>query len=119
MSTTETQRATKTHVAEAAKATAENDARIVAHVSQALEAAQEDLASIGGSLGAGGRDLGKDVQRLLRDARRDLKKMRKALQRDIERLQKALATDALKRGSAGRARPAADESSPSAGETRQ
>ena len=112
MPATEIQPATNTQAMEAAKARTENDARIIVHVSQALDAAQEDLASIGGSLGAGARDLGKDVQRLLHDARRDLKKMRKALQRDIERLQKDLATDALKRRNAGRAQPAADESRP-------
>ena len=58
MSATETQPSTKTHVAEAAKTTAENNGRIVAQASQTLEAAQEDLASIGGSLGVGTRDLG-------------------------------------------------------------
>jgi len=79
MSTTEAHPATKTHVTEAAKAKAGTDTRIVAHVSQALEAAQADLASIGGSLGSGARDL----------------------------------------GNARRARPAADERSPTADEASQ
>ncbi|MGA9856833.1 MAG: hypothetical protein WBQ18_03165 [Solirubrobacteraceae bacterium] len=79
-----------TKAAEAEQAKAENDARIIDHVSQALDAAQDDLASIGGTLGAGARDLGKDVQRLLHEARRDVKKMRRALQGDLQRLQRDL-----------------------------
>jgi hypothetical protein len=51
-----------------------DDARIIDHLSQALEAAQEDLGSIGGTLGAGARDLRKDVHGLLPDASRHLKK---------------------------------------------
>ena len=67
---------------ESAKAKTDADARLLDHVSRALEAAQGDLASVGGSLGSGARDLRMDVERLLRDARRDLKKMSQALQRD-------------------------------------
>ena len=83
---------------ESAKAKTDSDARVLDHVSRALEAAQEDLASIGGSLGSGARDLRKDVQRLLRDARRDVKKMGAALQRDLERMQKDLTKTAAKNG---------------------
>src|ERR1039458_1958747 len=97
MAATKTKPSATTCAKESAKAKTEDDARVIDHVSQALEAAHEDLASIGGSLGAGVRDLSKDVQRILRDARRDLKKMRKALQRDLERLQKDLTKTSAKR----------------------
>jgi Skp family chaperone for outer membrane proteins len=90
MSATKTQHAVTTKAAEAERAKAENDARIIDHVSQALDAAQDDLASIGSTLGAGARDLGKDVQRLLQEARRDVKKMRGALQGDLQQLQRDL-----------------------------
>jgi hypothetical protein len=96
MPATKTKPATRT--TESAKAKTEEDARVIGHVSQALEAAQEDLASIGGSLGAGARDIRRDIQRLLRDARRDLKKLSKALQRDLEHLQKDLTKTAAKNG---------------------
>jgi ATP-dependent Clp protease ATP-binding subunit ClpA len=100
MSVTKTKPTVTTRATESAKAKTEDDARVIDHVSQALEAAQGDLASIGGSLGAGARDLRKDVERLLRDARRDLKKMSKALQRDLEQLQKDLTKTAAKNGHA-------------------
>jgi len=74
----------------AARAQAEEDARRLDHVSASLDAAQRDLAAIGGSLGTGVRDLRRDVNRLLRDARRDLIKMRRAVQGDLERLQRDL-----------------------------
>ena len=83
---------------------------MIDHVSEALGVAQEDLASIGGSLGAGARDLRKDVQRLLRDARRDLKKMSKSLQRDLEQLQKDLTKAPAKNGRAKASAPAAGKS---------
>ena len=93
--------------AESAKAKTEDDARAIDHVSRALQVAQEDLSSIGGSLGAGARDLRKDVQKMLRDARRDLKKMSKALQRDVEQLQKDLTKASAKNGHANGASPKA------------
>jgi cob(I)alamin adenosyltransferase len=68
----------------AAQARAEDDARRIGQIQRSLEAIQKDLASIGGSLGTGARDLRRDAMRLLRDARRDLVKMRKAVQRDLE-----------------------------------
>jgi DNA repair exonuclease SbcCD ATPase subunit len=89
-----------TRANEVAKAKTEDDARVIDRVAQALEAAQEDLASIGGSLGSGAGDLRKNVQRMLRDSRRDLKKMSKALQRDLERLQKDLTKTTSKNGHA-------------------
>ena len=96
-----------TRATESARGKTEADARVIEQVSQALQAAQDDLGSIGGSLGAGARDLGRDVQRLLRDARRDLKKMSKALQRDLERLQKDLTKTPAKHGQARAAAPTA------------
>ncbi len=85
----------------AARVRAEDDAKRLEQVTRSLEAAQKDLASIGGSVGTGVRDLRRDVARLLRDARRDLAKMRRAIQRDIDRLQKDLTSAAA----AGPARP--------------
>jgi len=78
------------HATPTARARAEEDARRLDHVSASLEAAQKDLAAIGGSLGTGVRDLRRDVDKLLRDARRDLVKMRRAVQRDLEHLQRDL-----------------------------
>lgn len=74
--------------AAAARASAEADDRQLDRVMQALEAAQEDLSSIRGSVGTGVRDLRRDATKLLRDARRDVVKMRRAVQRDLVRLQK-------------------------------
>ena len=100
MPATKTKPTVTRRATESAMTKAEDDARVIERVAQALEAAQDDLASIGGSLGAGARDLRKDVQRMLRDSRRDLKKMSKALQRDLERLQKDLTTSTGKNGHA-------------------
>ena len=69
----------------AAHARAEDDARRIEHLQRSIEAIQKDLASIGGSLGTGARDLRRDAIRLLRSARRDLVKMHKAVQRDLDR----------------------------------
>jgi Ala-tRNA(Pro) deacylase len=86
----------------AARARAEDSERTLDHVMQSLEAAQKDLASIGGSLGTGVRDLRRDVNRLLRDARRDVVKMRRAVQRDLVRLQKDLSAAATAKPAAAR-----------------
>ena len=103
-----------TRAIESAKTKTEDDARVIERVAQALEAAQDDLASIGGSLGAGARDLRKDVQRMLRDSRRDLNKMSKALQRDLERLQKDLTHPPAAKGRARAAAPTTSKSRPKA-----
>ena len=81
-------------------ARAEDDAQRLGRVTQALEAAQKDLASIGGTVGTGVRDLRRDVTKLLRDARRDLAKMRRAIQRDLDRLQKDVASAASSKAGA-------------------
>jgi len=78
----------------AAKTRVEDDDRRLEHAMQSLESAQKDLASIGGSLGTGVRDLRRDVNRMLRDAQRDVRKMRRSLQRDLVRLQKDLTSAA-------------------------
>jgi len=85
-----TKKLTPTRATAAARSRAEEDARRLDHVSASLEAAQKDLAAIGGTLGTGMRDLRRDMNRLLRDARRDVLKMRRAVQRDLERLQRDL-----------------------------
>jgi Ala-tRNA(Pro) deacylase len=90
----------------AARTRAEDNERRLDHVMQSLEAAQKDLASIGGSLGTGASDLRRDVNKLLRDARRDVLKMRRAVQRDLVRLQKDLSAAATAKPAAAR-RPAA------------
>lgn len=80
--------------ANAATARAEDNDRKLERVAQSLEAAQKDLASIGGSLGTGMSDMRRDVNRLLRDARRDVLKMRRAVRRDLDRLRKDLSAAA-------------------------
>ena len=112
MPATKTKPRATTYATESARAKTENDVRVIERVAQTLEAAQRDLASIGGSLGAGARDLRKDVQPMLRDSRRDLKKMSKALQRDLERLQKDLTKTTGKNGHARAAAPTARETTP-------
>jgi hypothetical protein len=88
----------------AVRARAQADARKVDQISKSLEAAQKDLASIGGTLGTGVRDLRRDVSRMLRDSRRDLGKMRRAIQRDLDRIQKDLTTAAAAAGPSRKSR---------------
>ena len=47
----------------------------ISRLTKSLEAAQKELATLGGSLGSGALDLRKDVAKRLRDATRDLTKM--------------------------------------------
>jgi ABC-type transporter Mla subunit MlaD len=91
---------------------AEGDVRMIDHISRALEDAQGDLASIGGSLGTGARDLRTDIHKMLGNARRDLKKLSKALQRDLEQLQKDLTKSPVKHARARTAAPKARKSAP-------
>ena len=88
--------------AAAVRVQAKEDARRLDHISASLEAAQKDLAAMGGSLGTGMRDLQRDVNRLLHDARRDLLKMRRAVQGDMERLQRDLTAVATAKPPASR-----------------
>jgi hypothetical protein len=55
-----------------------------------LEAAQKALTELGGNLGRGGRELLKDVQKLVRDARRDTGRLNKTLLADLDQLQKTV-----------------------------
>jgi hypothetical protein len=96
----------------AAHAQAEDDARRLDHISASLEAAQKDLAAIGGSLGTGLHDLRRDLNRLLRDARRDVLKMHRAVYRDLERLQQDLTTAATAKPPASRHAHAPSRTSP-------
>jgi hypothetical protein len=99
--------ATRPRATAAARARAEDDARRLEHINASLEMAQKDLEAIGGSVGAGVRDLRRDVSRLLRDARRDLLKMRRAVQRGLERLQRDLTAAATAKPPASRRAPTA------------
>ena len=53
-----------------------------------LETAQKALTELTGNLGRGGRDLLKDVQKMLRDTRRDTRRLNKSLLADMDQLQK-------------------------------
>jgi hypothetical protein len=55
-----------------------------------LEAAQKAHTDLSGNLGRGGRDLLKDVQKLVRDARRDTGRLNKTLLTDPDQLQKTV-----------------------------
>jgi hypothetical protein len=55
-----------------------------------LEAAQKALTDLTANLGRGGRDLLKDVQKMVRDARRDTLRLNKALVADLDQLQKTV-----------------------------
>ncbi len=83
-------RASRPRATPARRAQAEDSVQRLERVTKALEAAQKDLGSIGGSVGTGVSDLRRDVTKLLRNARRDLAKMRRAIERDLDRLQKDL-----------------------------
>ena len=72
----------------------EENGRAVVRIKEALEATQKEMTAIRGSLEAGGRDLRKDVAKLLRDARRDVEKMNTTVRRDLQRLQKDLTSTA-------------------------
>lgn len=81
--------------------TRHND-RVIARAKKALESTQKDLGAIRGSVSTGGRDLSKDVIKLLRDARRDVEKMNTAVRRDLKRL----GEDLSKATGPGRRKPA-------------
>jgi hypothetical protein len=104
MSATKTP-ATGRRTTAATRTRAEDDVRKLEHISESLKAAQKDLAAIGGSVGAGIRDLRQDATKLLRDARRDLLKMRRALQRDMTRLGRDLTSAASAKPPASRRAP--------------
>lgn len=90
-------------VTKAARARVQKNDRAIGRISKSLEAAQKDLAALGGSLGAGASDLRKDVAKVLRDASRDVTKMSKTVRGDLERLQKDVS--AASKAKPRRARP--------------
>jgi hypothetical protein len=67
----------------------------IKRLNKSLDAAQDALVALRKDLsrdvGAGGRDLYKNLERFVRSARRDSGKLSKALERDIEQLQRRLA----------------------------
>jgi len=72
---------------------------VIGRVKNALERTQKEMSAIRGSVGTGGKDLRKDVSKMLRDVRRDVEKMNRTVVRDLERVQKDLAATAKpKRG---------------------
>jgi hypothetical protein len=81
--------------------------RVISRAKKTLETTQKDLDAIRGSISTGGRDLRKDVAKLLRDTRRDLEKMNTSVRRDLKQLQKDLspATKAKPRKPATNAKP--------------
>jgi hypothetical protein len=59
-------------------------------LNESLDAAQKALGDLQGDLGRGGRDIVKNVNRLLRDARRDTAKLNRALVKDLGQLGRAI-----------------------------
>jgi hypothetical protein len=84
--------------AEAAKVRCEQNAKAIERVAKAIEAAQDDLASVAGAISAGEHDFRTDAAKLLRDANRDLRKLALATERDLEHLRKDLAAGAQRQG---------------------
>jgi hypothetical protein len=80
--------------------------RAISRIKGQLEAIQKELPAIRGSVGTGGRDIRKDVSKMLREVRRDVEKMNKAVRRDLERLQKDLASTTKARPSGARRKAA-------------
>jgi hypothetical protein len=73
-------------------------------VNESLDAAQKALGDLQGDLGRGGRDIVKNVSRLIRDARRDTAKLNRALVKDLGQLGRALTPNTDSRS--GRKSPA-------------
>lgn len=109
MPTTSKKPASKPQAATAsARASCEEDGRVLDRIADSLDVAQRDLKALSGSLGSGAGDLRKDLAKLLRDARRDVTKMGKSVRRDLERLQRDLggASGKPQRNGGGARRPA-------------
>jgi hypothetical protein len=67
-------------------------------LNESLDAAQKALADLQGDLGRGGRDIVKNVSRLLKDARRDTAKLNRAVVKDLGQLGRALTPGTNSRG---------------------
>jgi len=72
----------------------EHNGRVIGRVKDALDRTQKEMTAIRGSIGTGGKDLRKDVSKMLRDVRRDVEKMNRTVVRDLERVQKDLSATA-------------------------
>jgi hypothetical protein len=60
-------------------------------LNESLEAAEKAAMALRDDIGAGGRDLLKDLDRMITAARRDAAKLTKSVRGDIAELQKAIA----------------------------
>jgi hypothetical protein len=78
----------------------EDNDRVIRRITKSLDVALDDLAKIGGSVGAGVGELRRDLGKMLRDARRHATKMGNATRKDLERLKKDMTTAA--KNSSGR-----------------
>jgi hypothetical protein len=74
-------------------------------VGDTLDGAVEALKALRKDLGAGGRDLLKDVETLLKNARRDTTKLSRSVRTDLDQLRKAVAGGG--KAAAPEAKPAA------------
>jgi hypothetical protein len=78
----------------------EDNDRVIRRITKSLDVALEDLAKVGGSVGAGAGELRRDLAKMLRDTRRHATKMGNATRKDLERLQKDMTAAA--KSSSGR-----------------
>jgi hypothetical protein len=96
----------RTRATEAAHARGVQNERAITRIKGQLEMIQKEMPAIRGTVGTGGRDIRKDVSKMLREVRRDVEKMNKAVRRDLERLQKDLASTTNARPSGARRKAA-------------
>ena len=75
-------RARKTTASKRARRGSASSHRTIGRLAKSLEGAQRELSGLGGSMGEGGNDLRKDVERLLRDASRGLGKLSTNVRRE-------------------------------------
>lgn len=87
-----------------AKRSSAKEPAALKRLNKSLESAQDALAAlskeVGKDVGAGARDLHKNLNRFVKDARRDSGKLGTAIQRDIEKLQKRISGATTGRASA-------------------
>jgi hypothetical protein len=96
----------RTPATEAAHARGVRNERAITRIKGQLEMVQKEMTAVRGSMGTGGRDIRKDVSKMLREVRRDVEKMNKAVRRDLERLQKELGSTAKARSGGARRKAA-------------
>jgi hypothetical protein len=78
----------------------EDNDRVIRRITKSLDVALDDLAKVGGSVGAGAGELRRDLAKMLRDTRRHATKMGNATRKDLDRLQKDMTAAA--KNSSGR-----------------